>query len=124
MLMSYTYLEMDDLEEAEKYAELAMMPSYRERDRLYVINALVASGDIRIRQEKYDLAISRYEDAYQYYKDKLLSNTKEDADIMDAIREKIEEVYASDLPNPAKETIVKGLKKQIDILMAEMSRKK
>ena len=91
LLMSYTYLEMDDLEEAEKYAELAMMPSYRERDRLYVINALVASGDIRIRQEKYDLAISRYEDAYQYYKDKLLSNTKEDADIMDAIREKIEE---------------------------------
>ena len=67
------------------------MPSYRERDRLYVINALVTSGDIRIRQEKYDLAISRYEDAYQYYKDKLLSNTKEDADIMDAIREKIEE---------------------------------
>jgi tetratricopeptide (TPR) repeat protein len=91
LLMSYTYLEMDDLEEAEKYAELAMMPSYRERDRLYVINALVASGDIRIRQGKYDLAISRYEDAYQYYKDKLLSNTKEDADIMDAIREKIEE---------------------------------
>lgn len=40
------------------------------------------------------------------------------------IREKIEEVYASDLPDPAKETIVKGLKKQIDILMAEMSRKK
>lgn len=40
------------------------------------------------------------------------------------IREKIEEVYASDLPDAAKETIVEGLKKQIDMLMAEMSRKK
>lgn len=91
LLMSYTYLEMDKLEEAEKYAELAMTPSYRERECLYVIHALVTSGDIRIRQGKYDLAMSRYEDAYQYYKDKLLSNTKEDDDIMDAIKEKIEE---------------------------------
>lgn len=39
------------------------------------------------------------------------------------LREKIEEVYSSDLPDPAKETIVKGLKKQIDLLMAEMRRK-
>lgn len=89
--MSYIYLDTDELEDAEKCAELAMKPNYSDHRRLFYINALVTLGDIRMKQEKYEPALSKYEEAYKWYNTIFATDTKEGALIIGSIQERIKE---------------------------------
>ena len=89
--MSYIYLEIDELEDAERCAELAMKPNYSDHRRLFYINALITLGDIRMKEGKYELALSKYEEAYKWYNTIFVTDTKEGALIIGSIQERIKE---------------------------------
>lgn len=68
--LAFSYLQLDELEEAEKSAQMALRPNYNKQYGCMVsTNAYIALGDIRMEQKNYEDAVLMYKEAETCYVD-------------------------------------------------------